>query len=218
MVRSKVTEETPPFHNNVHNDQSSPARSLHPHYCRDPVPGFSDVHFLSQAVFWGEAFSFLQLCRHWLVWQVHISQGVPLEHGNMGSLLHCPMQRCEADHCPETTFVVWGGTSQLLITPFSVVTHQKLLWMFRTRPPWGCSKAWGSPVVSWGLCWGTRHWRDKSGCADVFMQPGFYTTASWLHHHPCAKARWTGSKWWPRGMPKNPTHNHCIWRCHTTVC
>lgn len=35
----------------------------------------------------------------------------------MGSLLHC-MQRCEADHCHETTFVVLAGTSQLLITPF----------------------------------------------------------------------------------------------------
>lgn len=93
----------------------------------------------------------------------------------MGSLLHC-MQRCEVDLCPETTSVVLGGTSQLLITPFSVVTHQKLLCMLGTLHPWGCSKAWGSPVLLLGHCWESGSEGDKSGCAYVFMQPCSYTS------------------------------------------
>lgn len=44
---------------------------------------------------------------------------------------------------------------------FSVVTHQKLLCMLGTLHPWGSSKAWGSPVLLLGLCWGTRHWENQ---------------------------------------------------------
>lgn len=97
----------------------------------------------------------------------------------MGSLLHCPMQRCEADHCPETTFVVLGGNSQFLIQPFSsMVTHQRLLCMFEPCILGAALKHREAQCYCWGSAGEPGSEGDKSSCAYVFMQPGSYAAAS----------------------------------------
>lgn len=97
----------------------------------------------------------------------------------MGSLLHCPMQRCEADHRPETTFVVLGGNSQFLIQPFSsMVAHQRLLCMFEPCILGAALKHREAQCYCWGSAGEPGSEGDKSSCAYVFMQPGSYAAAS----------------------------------------